>query len=123
MKWLQSAALDGRCLWTVPSRSRTAIMTRPQSPVVPERILVGEGRSRANWAAFLLGLPLAAGILSLIHFGPLHDTVALRYVSHPVEYVEVVMFCGALGVLGIKFLGCVLERRVCRMAILPPWDG
>lgn len=98
-------------------------MTRPQTPVVPERFLVGERRSRANWAALFLGLPLAAGLLALIHLGPLRDTVALRYVSHPVEYVEVVMFCGALGVLGVKLLAYFLERRACRTAILPPWDG
>jgi hypothetical protein len=82
-----------------------------------------EHRSRATWAALLLGLPLAAGVLWLIHFGPLRDTLARRYVSHPVEYVEVVMFCGALGALAAKFIGCLFERRACRSAFLPPWDG
>jgi biopolymer transport protein ExbB/TolQ len=98
-------------------------MTRPQTPVSRELAPISEHRSRANWAAFLLGLPLAAGIFALIHYGPLRDTVARRYVSHPVEYVEVVMFCGALGALAAKFLGGLFERRACRRAILPPWDG
>jgi biopolymer transport protein ExbB/TolQ len=98
-------------------------MSRPKTPVPPQRNLAGERHSRSNWAAFLLGLPLAAGILSLIHFGPLRETPALRYVSHPVEYVEVVMFCGALAALGVKLIGSAFERRACRKAILPPWDG
>lgn len=98
-------------------------MTRPQTPVSRELTPNGEHRSRANWAALLLGLPLAAGIFALIHYGPLGDTVARRYVSHAVEYVEVVMFCGALGALTAKLLGCLFERRACRRAILPPWDG
>jgi biopolymer transport protein ExbB/TolQ len=98
-------------------------MTRPQTPVSTERALGGERRSRANWAAFLIGLPLAAGLVALIQFGPLRDTPAQRYVSHPVEYVEVVMFCGALGALGVKFLGTWFEQRACRTALLPPWDG
>src|SRR5260370_30729158 len=98
-------------------------MTRPQTPVSRERALHGERRSRATWAAFLIGLPLAAGLVALIHLGPLRDTPAQRYVSHPVEYVEVVMFCGALGALGTKFLGSLFERRACRKALVPPWDG
>jgi biopolymer transport protein ExbB/TolQ len=98
-------------------------MTRPHTPVSKEAAPSAEHHSRANAAAFVLGLPLAAGILALIHYGPLRDTVARRYVSHPVEYVEVVMFCGALGALAAKFLGSLFERRACRRAMLPPWDG
>jgi biopolymer transport protein ExbB/TolQ len=71
----------------------------------------------------LVGLPLAAGILYVIHFGPLRETVARRYVSHPVECVEVIMFCGALGALGAKLLRNWAERGACRREILPPWDG
>jgi biopolymer transport protein ExbB/TolQ len=82
-----------------------------------------EKRPALVLAALMLGLPLAAGILSLIHFGPLRDTVARRYVSHPVEYVEVVMFCAALGALGFKLLRHWTERRACLLEILPRWDG
>src|SRR5438105_6509866 len=95
-------------------------MTRPRTP--SESILGGEGRSRANWAAFLVGLPLAAGLLSLIHFGPLRDSPARRYVSHPVECVELVMFCGAFAALGVKFLGSLREQRACHTEIVPSWD-
>jgi biopolymer transport protein ExbB/TolQ len=98
-------------------------MTRAQTPARSQRTLGGERRSRATWAAFVVGLPLAAGLVALIQLGPLRDTLARRYVSHPVEYVEVVMFCGALGALGAKFLSYLSERRACRMSILPPWDG
>src|SRR5262249_31598661 len=84
-------------------------------------------RSFATVGAFLLGLPLAAGILALIHLGPLAATEAgqlvQRYVSHSVEYVEVVMFCCALGALLIKLGGSRAERAACRTEVLPPWDG
>src|SRR5262249_27166870 len=32
-------------------------------------------------------------------------------------------FCAALGVLGVKLVGTLFERRACRTAVLPPWDG
>lgn len=98
-------------------------MTRPQTPVRSEHSLPGAPRSAANWAAFLLGLPLAAGLLWLFHFGPLRESPARRYVSHPVEGVELVMFCGAFAALGTKLVGSFWERRACGRAILPPWDG
>jgi biopolymer transport protein ExbB/TolQ len=59
----------------------------------------------------------------LIHVGPLRDTVLRRYVSHPVEYVEVVMFCGAVGILIGKVWGNLSERRACHCVLVPPWDG
>jgi biopolymer transport protein ExbB/TolQ len=98
-------------------------MTRPQTSVSTKRALGGERRSHANWAAFLVGLPLAAGLIALIQVGLLRNTPAQRYVSHPVEYVEVIMFCGALGALGVKFLSTFLEQRACRTVHLSPWDG
>ncbi|HLJ94207.1 MAG TPA: MotA/TolQ/ExbB proton channel family protein [Gemmataceae bacterium] len=98
-------------------------MTRPYLPTASERPAVGEHRSRANWAALVLGLPLALGLLSLIHFGPLRDSPARRYLSHPVEAVELVMFCAAFAILGVKFLASLSEQRACRLAVLPPWDG
>jgi len=98
-------------------------MSSPQPSVATERAVRQERRSRTTLAAFLVGLPLAAGMLSVIHFGPLRDTVARRYVSHPVEYVEVVMFCGALGALGAKLWGCHSERRACHRNVVPAWNG
>jgi hypothetical protein len=80
-------------------------------------------RSGTLLAALGIGLPLAASIFTLIHEGPLRGTVLRRYVSHPVEYVEVVMFCGAFGVLTAKLGNALRERRACRVEIVPAWDG
>jgi biopolymer transport protein ExbB/TolQ len=74
-------------------------------------------------AAFFVGLPLAALILGLIHFGPLRHTPAHRYVEYPVEWVEVVLFCCALGALAAKFWQSMAERRACRTEVFPRWDG
>src|SRR5437870_1271454 len=84
---------------------------------------VRERRARTTLTAFVLGLPLAAGILYFIHRGPLQGTAAQRYVSHPVEYVEVCMFSLALGALAAKLWGYLGERRSCRRQVLPPWGG
>ncbi len=74
-------------------------------------------------AAFLLGLPLAAAILATFHVGPLHATPAFRYVEHPVENVEVVLFCCALGTLAAKLWANRAERRALSADVLPKWDG
>lgn len=93
-------------------------MSRPQ-PSAPQR----ERRSRTTLAAFAVGLPLAAAVLSVLLVGPLRDTPARRYVSHEVEWVEVAMFCCAVAALGAKGLSTFAERRACRAELLPPWDG
>jgi hypothetical protein len=80
-------------------------------------------RSFATFAAFGLGLPVAAGLLYLLHFGPLRQTPLFRYVSHPVECVEVTLFCCALGALLAKLAGWAAERRAFRYDVLPDWDG
>jgi biopolymer transport protein ExbB/TolQ len=98
-------------------------MTGSQPSVPRDSAGRRDRRSRSTLAAFVLGLPLAAGILYVLYFGPLRDTPAHRYVSHPVECVEVVMFCSALGALGTKLLGSRSERRACATPVLPPWDG
>jgi hypothetical protein len=74
-------------------------------------------------AAFLLGLPLAAAVLATFHVGPLHQTPAFRYVEHPVENVEVVLFCCALGTLAAKLWVNRAERRALAADVLPAWDG
>jgi biopolymer transport protein ExbB/TolQ len=80
-------------------------------------------RSRTTLAAFLLGLPLAAALLWAVYFGPLQETLARRYLGHPVECVEVVMFCCALGALTAKTWQTRAERRACATPAVPPWDG
>jgi hypothetical protein len=74
-------------------------------------------------AAIMLGVPLATGILALIHYGPFQNTDFPRYVSHRVEQVEVFLFCGALGAFACKLWRSWLEKWACRSAVLPSWDG
>ena len=74
-------------------------------------------------AAFAVGLPLAAGLLALIHLGALAGTPLHHYLSHAVEQVEMVMFCLAISALAAKVWQNVGERRAFRAAVLPPWDG
>jgi hypothetical protein len=80
-------------------------------------------RSLQTVAAFLIGIPLAVGILAGIHYTSLRDTIIARYVGHPVEMVEVVLICCALGAMLMKALGWMLERGAARVALLPVWDG
>lgn len=105
----------------------------PSPPRPPERPPTGGREHRGSQAglgslgssaaAFVFGLPLAAVLLTLLHVGPLRATPAHRYVTHPIENVEIVVFCCALGVLGSKLWGSRAQRRALTATILPPWDG
>ena len=97
-------------------------MASSQSVAAARNNSQGVRTSRATLAAFAFGIPLAVAILAAIQYGPVPDEMK-RYVSHPVECVEVIMFCCALGALGAKFLGSWTERRACHSEILPRWDG
>lgn len=81
-----------------------------------------ESRSRALLVACILGLPLAGLVLGAIHYGPVPEEVR-RYVKHPVEGVEVAMFCVALGALAHKWWASRRERAACQTHLVPPWDG
>lgn len=82
------------------------------------------GRVSTVRAAFVIGLPLAiAALLPFQKGSPLHGTEAARYVSHPVECVEVVMFCCALGALAAKLWQNRGERAALSAKILPAWNG
>src|SRR5262249_23269948 len=50
-------------------------------------------------------------------------TVLQRYLHHPIERVEIVVFCCALGALAAKFVNGRAQRRALAMPLLPPWDG
>ncbi len=95
-------------------------MTTPQ-PDSRERPLAP--RSRAAFVGFLLGVPLAVGLLMLVLEGPLKGTLAERYLSHPVEQAELVLFCIAVFVLLAKGCGALSQRFLHRSEPLPPWDG
>src|SRR5262245_49702986 len=73
--------------------------------------------------AVLIGLPLAAGLIALVRLGPFQGTVVARYLSHPVEYAEVILFSAALGLLAAKLGRVMAERLRLRRDPLPPWDG
>lgn len=88
----------------------------PSAPV--ERIR----RSGTILAAFILGLPMAAGILAAVEYAP-PEFILKRYLSHPVEQVEVVLFCCALGTLFAKLRQSMVERRACSHGLLGRWDG
>jgi hypothetical protein len=92
-------------------------MTPPQHAGRPA------ARSSSTAAAFLLGVPLAVAVLASIEFGPLRGSGLKRYIEHPVEIVEVVLFCCALGGLAAKAFGYLSERAACGRELLPPWDG
>jgi len=83
----------------------------------------GRARRSIVLPALLIGVPLAAAILAALYSEPLRQTKAHEYVKNPVECVEVVMFCVALGALGTKLLRHRAESRAARLELLPAWDG
>jgi hypothetical protein len=83
----------------------------------------GRARRSSVLPALLIGVPLAAAILAVLYSEPFQDSKAHEYVKNPVECVEVVMFCVALGALGTKLLRNIGERRAARLELLPAWDG
>ncbi|MFO0970052.1 MAG: MotA/TolQ/ExbB proton channel family protein [Gemmataceae bacterium] len=74
--------------------------------------------SFATLAAFVVGVPLGLGALWLVHHGPFDPSI-VRYVEHPVECVEVILFCCALTALLLKLFSYLRERVVFRLALLP----
>jgi hypothetical protein len=88
----------------------------------------GKRRSGSTAAAFLFGISLAAAVLGFVLYGPGRETneahkTAYRYLSHPVECVEVLLFCCALGTLAVKLWAALGEKRACRAGLLAAWDG
>ncbi len=80
-------------------------------------------RPNTTWAALLLGVPMAIGLLVAVQHPVFQGTLVQRYTSHPVEKAELVMFCCALGALGVKLWQSLFERRALRMQVLPAWNG
>src|SRR5271156_750238 len=94
-------------------------MSQPQASGESRR----QVRSNAVWSAFVIGVPLGVGFLYLIQHGPLATPAVQRYVSHPVEYAEVIMFCCALAALLVKAWRLIGERAAFRQDLLKTWDG
>jgi biopolymer transport protein ExbB/TolQ len=80
-------------------------------------------RSDSVWAALVLGLPLAMGVLWFLNQPHFEGTLAQRYVSHPIEVVEIAVFCCCVAALFAKFWGWMRQRRALRADMLPRWDG
>jgi biopolymer transport protein ExbB/TolQ len=98
-------------------------MTRPPSSTSREASAERARRSRTTLAALVIGVPLAAILLSLINRGVIGNDLVQRYLKHEVEQVELVLFCCALGALAAKLWGYARERAACGRDVLPAWDG
>jgi biopolymer transport protein ExbB/TolQ len=81
------------------------------------------GRLSPTLATFVLGLPLAAGVLALFHLGPLRNSPLFRYVQYHVQMAEVALFCCAVAALAVKVFRLAVEYEALRTDILPRWDG
>ncbi len=80
-------------------------------------------RSDSIWAALVFGLPLAGCVLAYLKQPSFKDSFIHRYTSHPVEIVEVVVFCCSVAALLFKFWGCLWQQRALRAPLLPAWNG
>ena len=76
-----------------------------------------------SWMPYLLGLPLAGLCWVLVMETPLAQTEVMRYFSHPVECVEIVMFCVAMGAFLAKLIVLRREKASLRAGLLTPWNG
>src|SRR4051794_40674031 len=85
-------------------------------------VRTGAGSS-STLAAFVVGLPAGIALLWALIEGPLHHPMAERYLHHPVEKVELVMFCCALAALLAKLLSWGREKLSFSAEIVPGWDG
>ncbi len=79
--------------------------------------------SLGNIVSFVLGLPLAYGLLQAIHSGLIGNADLVRYTRFHVQQTAVVMFCCAITLLGGKLLRWMRERAACASPPLPQWDG
>jgi biopolymer transport protein ExbB/TolQ len=95
----------------------------PANPTVHRPNATQEKPGQGLLSAFVLGLPMAGLIFWAVVYGPFAETTAPRYLHHPVERVEVVMFCCALGALAGKVRQNLRERAALRVKVLHPWDG
>src|SRR5262249_28353117 len=86
------------------SVSRGLVMTASSSSSSAVARAAGRARRSSVLPALLIGVPLAAAILAVLYSEPLMESKAHEYVKNPVECVEVVMFCVALGALGTKLI-------------------
>lgn len=76
-----------------------------------------------SWMPFLLGLPLAGAAWALVLGTPLAESEVRRYFSHPVEAVEIVMFCVAVGAFVAKLITLRSEKSSLKADLVSHWNG
>src|ERR1700694_4604371 len=85
----------------------------------------GEARrgSVGSAVAYVLGIPLAIGLLHAIDIGAIGNADVQRYTQFAVQKTAVLLFCCALCGLAGKLLRYLRERVACAKSPLPEWDG
>lgn len=73
--------------------------------------------------SLIIGVPLAVGFWSLVMFGPIDVPIMKRYLGHPVEFVEIVMFSCAITALTFKLSKIIKEKSALRQTLIPVWDN
>lgn len=96
---------------------------RQQSATTRDQGSSSAVRSGSLIIALVIGVPLGVATIAFMRQPMFEGTMVKRYASHPVECVEIVMFCCALGILVTKWWGRMWQRRALRQTVLPAWDG
>lgn len=73
--------------------------------------------------ALSIGIPIAVGFWCFVMFGPIDVPLLKRYLGHPVEFVEIVMFSCAITALIYKYFRINKEKTALRTKILPEWEN
>ncbi len=73
--------------------------------------------------ALSVGVPIAIGFWCFVMFGPIDAPLVKRYLGHPVEFVEIVMFSCAITALIYKYFRIKKEKTALRIKILPDWES
>jgi biopolymer transport protein ExbB/TolQ len=102
-----------------------ATMTSPSARPGPSAGPAGTPARQAGslLPALLGGVPLGIAAVELVLRTPLAESVAGRYLRHPVQWAVVVMFCCAVSALAAKLWQYLRERAACARTRLPAWDG
>lgn len=73
--------------------------------------------------SLIIGIPIAVGFWSLVMFGPIESPILKRYLGHPVEFVEIIMFSCAIVALIFKYLKITNENKTLKEKLIPDWDN
>src|SRR5882724_4960168 len=85
----------------------------------------GEARrgSVGSAIAYMLGIPLAIGLLHAIDIGAIGNADVQRYTHFAVQKTAVLLFCCAMCGLAGKLLRYLRERIARASPPLPEWNG